>query len=264
MVNGKQQRLSRIMTKGRMLCVPLDHSLTVGPTQGLVDVEDTINKVVRGGATCILAHKGVIRSLKDPVPVGIVLHISASTALSMSPNRKILISSVRQAIRLGVDAVSVHINIGGKEEPEMLSQLGMVADQCDALDLPLLAMMYPRGENIKDPSDPDIVAHVARIGAEAGADLVKTVYTGSTETFRKVVRGCPVPVVLAGGSKIDSDKELLELACSAMEAGAVGVAFGRNVFQHSNPELIVKALRRIVIDQLPVMKAMEVIENSLA
>ena len=96
--------------------------------------------------------------------------------------------SVEDAIRLGADGISVHINIGAKEEPEMLQKLGIISDKCNEWNVPLIAMMYPRGENIKDPFSVDIVSHVARIGAEAGADIVKTVYTGDTESFKKVVK----------------------------------------------------------------------------
>ena len=123
----------------------------------------------------------------------------------MAPNKKVLMGSVEETIRLGADAVSVHINVGGKEEPEMLQQLGMVADKCGEWNMPLIAMMYPRGENIKNPHDPEIVAHAARIGAEAGADIVKTLYTGDVDSFKQVVKGCPVPIVIAGGPKADSD-----------------------------------------------------------
>ncbi|MDA4113682.1 MAG: 2-amino-3,7-dideoxy-D-threo-hept-6-ulosonate synthase [Thaumarchaeota archaeon] len=262
MVTGKQVRLARVLKNGRMLCIPMDHSLAVGPISGLEDTEETINQIARGGATSFLVQKGIIKSLSKPVPIGMIIQLSASTTLGMAPNRKILIASVEESMRLGVDAISIHINIGGKEEPEMLQQLGMVADSCDEYQVPFIAMMYPRGENIKDPSDPVTVAHVARIGAEAGADIVKTVYTGSPETFREVVRKCPVPVVLAGGAKAESDEALLRMAEDAMKAGAMGVTFGRNVFQHSNPMLIVRALKRVVIDKAGVEEAMEVFKTA--
>jgi len=262
LVSGKDVRLSRITRDGRMLCVPMDHSLTVGPIPGLEEPQATIEQVARGGATAFLAQKGIIKSLKRPVRIGMIIQLSASTSLGLAPNRKVLIASVAESVRLGVDAVSLHVNIGGKEEPEMLQQLGMVSDECDAQSFPFIAMMYPRGENIKDPSDPETVAHVARIGAEAGADIVKTVYTGSPETFREVVRKCPAPVVLAGGSKVDSDEALLKMTSEVMDAGAIGVTYGRNVFQHRSPLLITRALKRIVIDGASVEEAMEVLKTA--
>jgi fructose-bisphosphate aldolase/2-amino-3,7-dideoxy-D-threo-hept-6-ulosonate synthase len=109
-----------------------------------------------------------------------------------------------------------------------------------------------------------VIAHIARVGAEAGADIVKTIYTGSPETFREVVRKCPVPVVLAGGAKVETDGEILKLASEVMEAGAMGVTFGRNVFQHRDPTLIVRAIRRVVIDGSSVEEAMELMSAATA
>jgi fructose-bisphosphate aldolase/2-amino-3,7-dideoxy-D-threo-hept-6-ulosonate synthase len=264
MVNGKQVRLARITKGGRMLCIPMDHSFTIGPIAGLENPEAMVAKVSKGGATAFLVHKGIIKSLKEPAPIGMIMHISASTNIGPAPNRKVINSSVVEGLRLGADAISVHVNMGSKEEPEMLEQLGMVADQCDEYQVPFVAMMYPRGENIKDPSDPEVVAHVARVGAESGADIVKTVYTGDPESFREVVRKCPVPLVLAGGAKVDSDGEILKLAYDVMQAGAMGVTFGRNVFQHRDPTSIVKALRRVVIEGGSVKEAMGVMKAANA
>jgi fructose-bisphosphate aldolase/2-amino-3,7-dideoxy-D-threo-hept-6-ulosonate synthase len=264
MVSGKQVRLSRITKNRRMLCIPMDHSFTVGPIAGLEEPEEMIEKVAKGGATAFLVHKGIIKSLKKPSPIGMIMHASASTSLGLAPNRKVLCASVLEGVRLGVDAISIHVNIGSKEEPEMLEQLGTVADQCDEFEIPFIAMMYPRGENIKDPADPVVVAHVARVGAEAGADIVKTVYTGSPETFKEVVRKCPVPVVLAGGAKVETDEEILKLASDVMEAGAMGVTFGRNVFQHRDPTLIVRAIRKVVVDRDSVEEALEVMSPATA
>jgi fructose-bisphosphate aldolase / 2-amino-3,7-dideoxy-D-threo-hept-6-ulosonate synthase len=262
LVSGKQVRMGRITKRGRMLCIPMDHSFTIGPVAGLEEPEEMIVKVAKGGATAFLVQKGIIKAMKKPVPIGMIMHISASTSLGLTPNRKMLNSSVLEGLRLGADAISIHVNMGSKEEPEMLEQLGMVADQCDDYEVPFVAMMYPRGENIKDPSNPEVVAHVARVGAESGADIVKTVYTGDPKSFREVVRKCPVPVVLAGGAKVETDREILRLADDVMKAGAMGVTFGRNVFQHRNPTLIVRALRQVVIERSSVEEAMEVMSSA--
>src|SRR5690606_34775819 len=123
------------------------------------------------------------------------------------PNHKVLVTSVEKALKLGADAVSVHVNVGSEREPEMLIKLGTVAEICDDWGMPLIAMMYPRGEKIKDEHDPEVVKLAARAGAELGADIIKTNYTGDPETFREVVKGCPVPVVIAGGPKIETEEE---------------------------------------------------------
>jgi DhnA family fructose-bisphosphate aldolase class Ia len=107
-------------------------------------------------------------------------------------------------------------------------------------------MMYPRGPAIKNSNDVAFVKHVSRIGAELGADIVKTNYTGSIESFREVVQGCPVPVVIAGGPKVNTEEDVLRMVLGSIRAGGVGVSLGRNIFQHKNPEAMAKAVGAIV------------------
>jgi fructose-bisphosphate aldolase / 2-amino-3,7-dideoxy-D-threo-hept-6-ulosonate synthase len=257
MVFGRDIRLSRILNGGKMLCIPMDHGITTGPIKGLEDIHGMIYQCASAGLTCVLVNKGIIKTMPRSPDIGLIVHFSASTSIGPAPNRKMLIGSVEEAIRLGADAVSVHINIGSKEEPEMLQTLGIISDKCDEWSLPLVAMMYPRGENIKNPYDAEIVAHAARVGAEAGADIVKTVYTGDPDSFKQVVRSSPVPLVIAGGPKANSDRETLEMCNGAMAAGAKGVTFGRNIFQHKNPPAMVRALRKIIIENRNVREALK-------
>lgn len=262
MVSGKRIRISRITFNDKMLCVPMDHGVTVGPIKGIEQIHKTVEKVERGGATAVLVHKGILRSLPNPLRIGVIVHLSASTNLSSNPNLKVRVGTVEEAIRLGADAVSLHINIGNKDEQEMLIKLGMTADVCDEWGIPLIAMMYPRGENIKNPNDPQLIAHVARIAAELGADIVKVPMPSSDpDEINVIVRGCPVPVVAAGGPKLDDDKQVLELAYAVMKAGGYGITFGRNIFQHDDPELITKALRKIVIDGGEVEEALRILKG---
>lgn len=248
MVFGMDIRLSRILKDGKMLCIPMDHGISNGPIKGLEDIHNMIYQCASAGLTCVLVNKGIVKTMPRPPDIGLIIHFSGSTSLGPAPNRKMLMGSVEEALRLGADAVSVHINIGAKEEPEMLQKLGMISDKCTEWSVPLVAMMYPRGENIKNPHDPQIVAHAARIGAEAGADIVKAVYTGDPESFRKVVNSCPVPIVIAGGPKANTDQDIIEMCAGAMSAGAKGVTFGRNIFQHRNPPAMVRALYEIIIE----------------
>ena len=257
MVFGRDIRLARILNDGKMLCIPMDHGISNGPIKGLEDIHSIIYQCSSAGLTCVLVNKGIIKSLPRPPNIGLIAHFSASTSIGPAPNRKILMGSVEEAIRLGADAVSLHINIGSKEEPEMLQKLGMISDKCDEWSVPLVAMMYPRGENIKNPHDPEIVAHAARVGAEAGADVVKAVYTGDPDSFKRVVRSCPVPIVIAGGPKASTDREILEMCEGAMMAGAKGVTFGRNIFQHRNPPAIVRALYKLIIEKRNISEAMK-------
>ncbi len=249
MVWGKRVRLNRITENGKMLCVPMDHGVSSGPIRGVDRIHETIRKLEAAGVTAILVHKGIIKSMSEPPKTGIIMHASASTSLSTSPNWKVQAASVKEAIRLGADAVSVHINIGNKDEQSMLMKLGAIADECDEWGVPLIAMMYPRGENIKNPKDPEVIAHVARVGAELGADIVKVPMPSfDPDEIRVIVDGCPVPVVAAGGPKMDDDEKVLKLAKAVIDAGGIGVTFGRNVFQHEKPDVMAAALRAIIVE----------------
>jgi fructose-bisphosphate aldolase/2-amino-3,7-dideoxy-D-threo-hept-6-ulosonate synthase len=246
MESGKTRRMRRIIkSDSRTLIIAMDHGVTVGPVRGLEDIQETVRNVVTGGADAILFHKGIAKHV-DTLGSGLIVHVSASTKLGSKPNLKVDVCTIQEAIALGADAVSTHINIGSEEEHVMLHSLGTLTRECDSFGLPLLAMMYPRGPNIKNDHEMEIVSHAARIGAELGADIVKTVYTGDVATFRHVVKSCPVPIVVAGGAQAESEREVFVLAENSLRAGAAGLSFGRNVFQHSNPTAITEALVSIV------------------
>ena len=263
-MNGKNLRMRRIMdaTTGRTVIVPMDHGVSLGPVEGIATINDSIRRVSDGGATCIVVHKGIAGQLNQKIMgnLGLIVHLSASTSLWNEPNRKILVGDALDAVRLGADAVSIHVNLGGKYETEMMEQMGKVSSQCIELGMPLLAMMYPRGKNIKKDNDVDQVKLATRVAAELGADIVKTVYTGDPESFREVTRGCPVPVVVAGGSKTD-DRTTLELIEGAMAGGAAGISIGRNAFQHRTPDKFVRAAACIVHQNKSVEEALKVLNG---
>jgi DhnA family fructose-bisphosphate aldolase class Ia len=172
-----------------------------------------------------------------------------------------MVTTLKEAIQLGADAVSVHVNLGAAGEQKMLETLGRVAMECQEWGMPLLAMMYTRGKDIKSEFDPKYVKHAARVGAELGADIVKVNYTGSVESFREVVEGTPVPVVIAGGEKTETDLELLEMVQGALEAGCSGVSIGRNAFQHERPQRIVRAICMMVHDGAGIEEALKVVKG---
>lgn len=258
---GKQIRLERIINRdtGKTIIVPMDHGVSVGPVEGLIDMKAIIDDVATGGANAIVMHKGLVRAGhrgggKD---VGLIVHLSGSTALTTNPNAKTLVCTLEEAIKIGADAVSIHVNIGNDTEQEMLQDFGAITQSAMEWGMPLLAMIYPRGEKIKDEHDVAVVRHAARLGAELGADIVKVNYTGSPETFREVVEGCPVPVVIAGGPKMDSDRDILTMVKNAIDAGGRGVSIGRNVFQHRTPAKMVGAFDMIIHQNASVEEALD-------
>ena len=262
---GKRIRMERIIDRKskRSVIVPMDHGVTLGPVRGLEDMRKAVNAVAEGGANAVLLHKGIVFAGhrgygKD---IGLILHISASTNLGPDPLNKVLVASVEEGIKLGADAISIHVNVGAENEPEMLQALGAVAMECEEWGMPLLAMMYPRGPKVKSEHDAEMVKHAARVGAELGADVIKTNYTGDPDSFKEVVRSCPVPVIIAGGPKANTDEEVLQMVEGAIEAGASGVSIGRNIFQHDDPTKMTQAISRIVHEGFSAKEALEILKK---
>ena len=262
---GKRIRMERIIDREskRSVIVPMDHGVTLGPVRGLEDMRKAVNAVAEGGANAVLLHKGIVFAGhrgygKD---IGLILHISASTNLGPDPLNKVLVASVEEGIKLGADAISIHVNVGAENEPEMLQALGAVAMECEEWGMPLLAMMYPRGPKVKSEHDAEMVKHAARVGAELGADVIKTNYTGDPDSFKEVIRSCPVPVIIAGGPKANTDEEVLQMVEGAIEAGASGVSIGRNIFQHDDPTKMTQAISKIVHEGFSAKEALEILKK---
>ncbi len=248
-MSGKKIRIERIIDRnsGKTVIIPMDHGVTVGPVAGLIHMQETIRSVALGGANAMVMHKGLVETaLKNRGGMGVILHLSAGTQTGIDPNSKTLICTVEEAIKLGADAVSIHVNLGTGEEKSMLKDLGIVSKVAMEWGMPLLAMMYSKTLQGEDVKDVKIVKHSARLGAELGADMIKVPYTGSPESFAEVVEGCFVPVVIAGGGKIETDQDILDMVKGAVVAGGAGVSIGRNVFQHKSPLKIVRAICKIV------------------
>ena len=260
---GKMVRLERIMNRStrRTIIVPMDHGVSSGPIEGIKDIKGAIDRVAEGGANAVVLHKGMVRAghRGGGRDIGLIVHLSASTDLSPSKNDKVLVCSVEEAIRLGADAVSIHVNIGADMEREMLRDFGVVSRACEEWQIPLLAMVYGRGPKIENQYDPKVVAHCARIGAELGADIVKVPYSGDPESFSLATEGSPIPVVIAGGPKMKSEKDVLEMVHGAIKAGASGLSIGRNIFQAKDPALMVRAMAKIVHEGGTVEEALKVL-----
>lgn len=258
---GKAVRIERIMNREteRTVIVPMDHGMSVGPIKGLIDMAQTVDLMAEGGANAVLGHVGLPlfghRGYGEDV--GLILHLSGSTSLSPDPDNKVLVTPVEDAIKMGADAVSVHVNVGAETEYEMLRKLGDIASKCRQWGMPLLAMMYPRGDKIDSEHKARFVKIAARAAAEVGVDMVKTNYTGDIESFREVVEGTPVPVVVAGGPQAETYREILQMVHDSVKAGGSGVAIGRNVFQAENPVKMLDAISNIVHREYSVEDALK-------
>ena len=260
---GKVLRLNKLIDSlsGRVFFVPMDHGTTDGPIEGIQNYTDTVSQVVNGGADSIILHKGLLREVSrhpELRKMKYILHLSASTSQSKDSSRKVLVSSVEEAIKLGADGVSVHVNIGSEYESDMIRDLGFVSETCFEWQMPLLAMMY----SCKNPKKPVHIAHAARIGEELGADIIKINFPDTIEEFSEIIKVIHIPVVVAGGAKTNDPQNLLFMIRNAIEAGASGVAIGRNIFQHENPELFTAIIRNLVHSNLEIDKCMYLLKQS--
>jgi fructose-bisphosphate aldolase/2-amino-3,7-dideoxy-D-threo-hept-6-ulosonate synthase len=246
----------------RTIIVPMDHGVTIGPIQGIINMQQTINQLVKGGVDAVLVHKGIVKTV-DTINTGLIVMLNGMSNLNPNMNNKVQVCSVQEAIRVGADAVSVHVNIGTQDEDKMLATLGKTAEECDKFGIPLLAMMYPRGPKITNEHALEAVVHAARIGAELGADIIKTNYTGTIESFKQVTESCPVPVLIAGGPKCKTTKQLLQTTSDALKAGTAGLAMGRNIFQYDNQALIIKALSAMVHKGASIEQAQKILGEKI-
>lgn len=255
---GKRLRLRRLLhADGKGVVVPMDHGISSGPVPGLERAADTAAQVREGHAESIVVHKGLVRDVAPELGgMGLWLHVSASTSLNPDPNDKRIVGTVEEALRMGADGLSIHVNVGAPTESRMVEDMGRLAGECDRAGLPLLAMLYPRGPGIQNPHDVDLVKTVARLGHELGADVLKVPYTGSADTFREVVRSVNVPVLISGGPKAEKEEDFLRMVAGSIEAGGSGVSVGRNLWQHADPARMTRAVGRIVHDQVSVADAL--------
>jgi fructose-bisphosphate aldolase/2-amino-3,7-dideoxy-D-threo-hept-6-ulosonate synthase len=265
---GKEIRLDRIWDRKtkKSVIIPMDHGISEGPMKGIINLGESIDKVAKGGANAVIGHMGMAlrahRHENEGRDVGLMLHLSASTRVNpVDTNEKVLVNSVETALKLGADGVSVHVNVGSQHESDQLSDLGLVSQKCVEWGVPLLGMMYPRGEGLTaDEKSADMVSLAARVGSEIGCDIVKTYYTGDPDSFAKVTEGSMVPVMIAGGSK-GSDRDTLEMVWGAMKGGGSGVSMGRNAFQHEDPERFVAAVVAIVHEGATLDQAMKIVTS---
>jgi fructose-bisphosphate aldolase/2-amino-3,7-dideoxy-D-threo-hept-6-ulosonate synthase len=260
MTAGKAARLERIGTDGRYVIVPMDHGITLGAVDGLVDIESTIDAVTDGGADSILTQRGIANRVHEHKNgSGYIVHLNGSTSIGPDETDKRPTGTVEDAIRAGADAVSFHINVGSEHEPDQITGLSEVTSAAREYGLPVLAMTYARGHDVRD-DDPELFAedlsHAVRLGEELGADIVKTAYSGSAETFDRVVESTALPVVIAGGSK-GTDEETLDMVRGAMDAGAAGVSMGRSIFQHEEPGKIARAVASVVHEDSEAAEALQ-------
>ena len=246
-MNGKKRRLSRLLVgpHKRCLLIPLDHGPWLGPVAGIECPREIVAQVIAGGANALLVTPGFLREVQEIVPpdVAIVLRVSLSAGLSTEALQEVPAFTAATAVRCDADAVAVSIFFGRGGEVEIMRWFGQLIEECNGLAIPVVAEMMPPADKSYDA---ERIAHAARIGMELGADIIKTNYCGDVDRFRQVVSAISLPILIAGGPSQDGDSSTFQVAREAIQAGAAGVAFGRRVWQASDPQGLVQKLKEIV------------------
>ncbi len=248
---GKSIRLARMQNpaSGRILTIALDHAASYGVLKGLENIRGIIDRVASGEPDAILLMKGPAEQCFQPYAGRIALILKSSSISPYHPEHDIWVSHVEDAVRMGADAIAMAMTVGSRQQPQLLSNLAALVREAERAGMPVIVHAYPNGELV--PADQwysaERVAYAARMAMEVGVDIVKTFYTGSAETFARVVEtAAPALVVAAGGPRLDTDADVLRMAHNVVQAGAAGITFGRNVWQSKNAVAMIRALRQIV------------------
>jgi putative autoinducer-2 (AI-2) aldolase len=245
------------MRDGRTVMLAVDHGYFQGPTTGLENARKTITPLLPY-ADSLMLTRGILRtSVDSSQSVPIVLRVSGGASILKELSNEVVTTSIEEAVRLNAAAVAVSIFVGAENERQSLKNLADLVDEGERYGMPVLAVTAVGREMVRDAR---YLGLACRIAAELGASVVKTYYC---EDFHKVVEGCPVPLVIAGGKKLP-EQEALMLAKNAISEGAVGVDMGRNIFQSTNPVGMIKAVRSVVHDGKAVEEAFRAFEKEQA
>ncbi len=254
-----KNRLAQLIQKdGKALFLPIDHGYFQGPTHKLEKPGETI-KPLLPYADAIMLTRGVLRNCVDPANTKpVILRVSGGTSVvGENLANEGLITSIAEIVRLNASAVSMSVFIGSKYEHQSLINLAKLVDECEDYGIPVMAVTAVGRELEK--REARFLALCCRIAAELGARVVKTYYC--PEKFHKVIEGCPVPVVIAGGPKVDSELEVFEFVYDGLQKGAIGVNLGRNIWQTEYPVAMIRAIRAIIHENYTPKEAQTLFEQ---
>ncbi len=261
MVGLKTHRLNHIFRQdGKALIVAMDHPSTFGMMEGAEKPGRVIHQVRAGGADAMLTTFGIVTRFADEIgDMGILLRVDGGgSVLAQKRGPTQLIYDVYDALRVGADGVCCMGMPGSMYESETLPYLSELISQCAEWNVPVMAEMLPGGfENPAEMWTPENIGHACRIGAELGVDFIKTTYSGDVESFRSICERVYVPIVVLGGSKSKDPRDLLNNIHEAIQAGANGVAVGRNIWRYPEPDKMTAAIAAIIHEDASVDAALE-------
>ena len=250
---GMKNRIARIFNQksGRTVMLAVDHGYFQGPTTGLKKPRETIASLAPY-SDCLFVSRGILRNCASPsMNIPIFLRVSGGPSVLGELSNEDITTSMKEALRLNAAGVGMSIFVGEKNEDRTIGNLGRLVNEAEEYGMPVLAITAVGKEMARDAR---YLGLASRIAAEIGAHMVKTYYC--EEDFEKVVEGCPVPIVIAGGKKIP-EKDALQMAFSAISKGAAGVDMGRNIFQSENPTAMIQSIRAVLHENYSVDEAFE-------
>jgi putative autoinducer-2 (AI-2) aldolase len=252
-----KNRLSKVISPktGKTVMLAVDHGYFQGPTTGLREFKKGVEPLIHH-ADCLFITRGMLRNCVDPeTKIPVFLRVSGGpSVLKDDLSDEHITTSMTEALRLNAVGVGMSIFVGGVNESRTISNLGKLVNEAEVHNMPVLAITAVGKEMARDER---YLGLACRMAAEQGAHIVKTYYC---ENFKEVVKACPVPIVIAGGKKID-EKDALQMARNAIDDGAVGVDMGRNIFQSENPVGMIKAVRAVVHENATIDEAFNVYEK---
>ena len=259
---GMANRMAQlIQPNGKCMFLPVDHGYFQGPTRNLERPGETIAPLLPY-ADALFATRGVVRAAVDPADAKpLILRVSGGTSMAVGDLAdEGLTTSMEDAIRMNVAAVGISVFVGSEYQKQSILNLGKLVDEGERYGIPVMAVTAVGRE--LDQRDSRYLAMACRICAEMGAKVVKTYWCA--DGFDRVVDGCPVPVVMAGGPRAETDQEVLEFVHDGMQNGAIGINLGRNIWQNAHPVPMIRALRHIVHGNGTVAEAHEIFQSARA
>ncbi|MCX7642258.1 MAG: aldolase [Armatimonadetes bacterium] len=267
---GKRLRMSRFLNPatGKGIIVAMDHGLFLGPISGIENISAAVEKVIEGQPDALQVTAGVAvaieRFLKGKNAPGFVLRVDATNIWRSRPEPKegyhVTVASVKDAVCLGADAIVAFFFVGYEsdaQEAENLERLASLASESRVWQMPLIIEPLVIEKRVHAVRDPERIKLAVRIASELGADALKVDYTGDRKSFAKIVEASTAPILVRGGPKMDSDEAVLRMVKEAMDAGAKGLVFGRNIWQHDKPAAILAALRAVVHENATVEEGLK-------
>lgn len=263
---GKTIRMNRIFRQdGKSLMVAINHGLALGPTRGIEHMPRLMPQIMAESPDAFTIHKGVAVRTMDSFAGRAALVLKSTNMTRFFKPEETPVATVREALRLGADAVAIGLSLADPLEKEAITFAARMVEEAEKYGMPTVTHSYPCGNLLSDDERYSVenVGYATRVSYELGIDIIKTFWTGSRETFAKIVEyGAPAKVVISGGPKCGTLLECMEMTRQGMDAGAAGVTYGRNIWQHEHPAAVVRGLRAIIHDGASAREGLEIASDA--